>query len=329
MSPGLSILAHPGFDMSLLGLERFHPFDAHRAGRTLAVLRVLFGAEALQPLLATPSGPICDGDLALAHTPGYREALQDRRVIARALEAPMLGWLPAAMLRKRLVLPMRLGSQATIDAARLVLAGGNRAITLFGGFHHAHAEHGEGFCLFADVPIAIRRLRLDGLLRPEDRSLIIDLDAHRGNGWEAILATDPLVGIFDLYNGRIYPGKPQQEPPPQMHLRALVSRHDTIQADVYARVLHEELPAFLDRQPRPRLAFYNAGTDILRGDRLGGFDLTPDEVLERDRFVRRALDERGIPWVQLPSGGYTRESHRVMADSCAEAIEAYTTLRRR
>lgn len=329
MNQGLRIFAHPGFDLALFGLERLHPFDARRAGRTLAGLRQRFGEAGLQTLLSSPSGPVSEADLTLVHTTGHLADLQDGGVIARALEAPILGWLPSAVLRRRLVHPMRLATQATIEAARLALGSSSRAITLLGGFHHAHADHGEGFCLFADVPIAIRRLRRDGLLQAQDRVVVIDLDAHRGNGWEAVLVDDPLVGFFDMYNGRRYPGGPAGTPPAHQHLRALATRYEAIEAAVYARVLQEELPPFLDRQPRPRLAFFNAGTDVLRGDRLGGFDLAPEDVLARDRAVRGMLDGLGIPWVQVPSGGYSEASHRVMIDSYAEAIAAYTPLRPR
>ena len=36
------------------------------------------------------------------------------------------------------------------------------AVHLGGGLHHAFAGHGEGFCLFNDVAVSVRRLQRDG-----------------------------------------------------------------------------------------------------------------------------------------------------------------------
>ncbi len=38
------------------------------------------------------------------------------------------------------------------------------------------------------------------------RVLLIDLDAHRGNGFFAAFEDDPAVHILDLYNAQRYPG---------------------------------------------------------------------------------------------------------------------------
>ena len=46
-------------------------------------------------------------------------------------------------------------------------------------------------------------------------------------------------------------------------------------------------------------------------------------ILKRDRFVLSQLVERGIPTVMLPSGGYTRESYRLIADSIADAFRTW------
>jgi hypothetical protein len=43
--------------------------------------------------------------------------------------------------------------------------------------------------------------------------------------------------------------------------------------------------------------------------------LTRENVLARDRLVIQQLDELNIPWVMVPSGGYTDESHRLVAET--------------
>lgn len=77
-----------------------------------------------------------------------------------------------------------------------------------------------------------------------------------------------------------------------------------------------KLPAFLEsitRSGRVGLAIYNAGTDIFRGDTLGGLAISANAILERDKYVLEQLTGRAIPTVMLPSGGYSRESYRHIA----------------
>ncbi|MBI1369562.1 MAG: hypothetical protein GC162_13020 [Planctomycetes bacterium] len=94
----------------------------------------------------------------------------------------------------------------------------------------------------------------------------------------------------------------------------------------YLHLLRDQLPAFLDAvvQAAPiGLAIYNAGTDVYRDDQLGGLAMSDDAIVERDRFVMQSLSERAIPWLMLPSGGYSQASHRILAMSVAEAIERW------
>jgi histone deacetylase 11 len=77
--------------------------------------------------------------------------------------------------------------------------------TLFqgGGFHHACGYNGSGFCVYADITIAIKNLREKN---SELKVLIIDLDAHQGNGHERDFIGDENTFIFDIYNHQIFPG---------------------------------------------------------------------------------------------------------------------------
>src|SRR4051794_8402385 len=91
--------------------------------------------------------------------------------------------------------------QGTREAS---LAALERGVTmnLAGGTHHAFAEHGEGFCTFNDVAIAIRALRRDGRIR---RAAIVDLDVHQGNGTHAIFAGDADTYTFSMHGAKNFP----------------------------------------------------------------------------------------------------------------------------
>jgi histone deacetylase 11 len=68
------------------------------------------------------------------------------------------------------------------------------------------------------------------------------------------------------------------------------------------------------------LGIYNAGTDVIRDDPLGGMALTADEILMRDLVAIGEFQSRGIPVVMLASGGYTRDSYRLIAASVCEIL---------
>ena len=231
-------------------------------------------------------------------------------VVSKALEVWPLRLLPARALDSNILRPMRWAVQGTIEAARHALAQG-AAINLAGGYHHSHRDHGEEFCIYADIPIAIETLRAQGLLSPDARIAIIDLDAHRGNGFQSIYENDARVAYFDIYNFQVYPGLPSSKDERQKFLLPLRALMDD---EGYFNVLKHHLPEFLATGPF-NLAFYNAGTDVLAKDPLGRLSLTREAVLERDRYVIQGLEKLGIPWVMVPSGGYTEESHKLLADT--------------
>ena len=76
-------------------------------------------------------------------------------------------------------------------------------------------------------------------------------------------------------------------------------------------------------QIRPKIAFYNAGTDIYEDDPLGRLKISAEGVLARDRFVFQTLVDAGIPAVMVLSGGYTSESYQLVAKSVGEVWETW------
>jgi acetoin utilization deacetylase AcuC-like enzyme len=67
--------------------------------------------------------------------------------------------------------------------------------------HHAEPEAAMGFCLLNNVAIAARHALASGL----ERLLIIDFDAHHGNGTQAVFWKEPRVAFFSTHQENIYP----------------------------------------------------------------------------------------------------------------------------
>jgi len=80
-----------------------------------------------------------------------------------------------------------------------------KAVSLGGGMHHAKHASGEGFCLYNDVAFAARYLLNTYKL---ERVLILDTDAHAGNGSAEYFFEEPRVLMIDLHQDprTLYPG---------------------------------------------------------------------------------------------------------------------------
>jgi len=78
-----------------------------------------------------------------------------------------------------------------------------KAVSVGGGLHHAMSGYGEGFCVYNDVVIAVKHAIAKYNL---ERILILDTDAHAGNGTCKAFYSEPRVLFIDLHQGGIYPG---------------------------------------------------------------------------------------------------------------------------
>lgn len=68
--------------------------------------------------------------------------------------------------------------------------------------HHAEPDRGRGYCLLANVPIAIEHARAE---RGITRVAIVDYDVHHGNGAQRIYWDDPAVLHISLHQDRLFP----------------------------------------------------------------------------------------------------------------------------
>lgn len=296
------------YDIDIFGIEKIHPFDGKKYGRAWRLFRESIGNE-----LATITlhDQLADDEfLLLGHLKEYIGSLTKASNIAQVVEISLARFLPSKLLQKKLLKPARSATYGTWLATQKCLAESKVLMNFSGGYHHAYCGHGEGFCFFSDAALSILHARREKLLNIDDEVIMIDLDAHRGNGFESFFTKDPHVKIFDMYNFQTYPGMHPgdiDDFPFMVPLRAGMS------GDEYLSALKEELPTFLTSLNAPKIAFYNAGTDILTGDVLGGLNVSFDDVVERDRYIINELVSRNIPTVVMTSGGYSKDSYKLVA----------------
>jgi acetoin utilization deacetylase AcuC-like enzyme len=185
-------------------------------------------------------------------------------------------------------------TSGTLLAARAAMEDGIAA-NLAGGTHHAFADRGEGFCVFNDVAIAIRALQHD---EPYIQCMVVDLDAHQGNGTNAIFADDPHVYTYSVHVGKNYPST--KVPGSQD-----VELSRWAETDEYFSRLEATLPQAVEVF-EPDIAFYIAGADCHTDDRFGQMKLSTADMAKRDHYAIGLLRGWQIPTVVLYGGGYNK-----------------------
>ena len=169
------------------------------------------------------------------------------------------------------------------------------AICLAGGTHHAFRDHGEGYCVFNDVAVAIKDLQLK---RPGIRIMVVDTDANQGDGTASLLGDDPKVFTYSIHVGKTSSiGKERSS----MDVETV--RY--VEGEMYLKQLFTSLAAALDVFS-PDLVIWVAGADNHRNDRLGQMMLSVKDLQRRDEVILSAFLRNRIPVAVLYGGGYNR-----------------------
>ncbi|XP_072328642.1 histone deacetylase 11 isoform X4 [Scyliorhinus torazame] len=273
-----------------------------------------------------------EDDLLVVHSKRYLNKLKNHFleglqewsfIVATITEILPVAFLPNFIIQRKVLRPFRTQTGGTIMAGKLAIDRG-WAINVGGGFHHCSSEQGGGFCAYADITLAIKFLfeRVEAV----STAMIIDLDAHQGNGHERDFMDDNRVYIMDVFNRYIYPGDGFAK------LRAGTGGYmtgsnllagaikwkieldwDTEDSEYLQKV--ETLMSKALQEVTPDIIVYNAGTDILDGDQLGGLAISPQGIIKRDQAVFEAAQKHKIPILMVTSGGYQRSTARIIADS--------------
>lgn len=307
--PLVPVVYDKGYNLSVLGLEKLHPFDIGKYRKINKALRKEGLIDA-----SNRYGPdkLSVDDLKLVHSDAYLTALKSPAAVAGFLEAPSVRLVPKWLLQSKVVKPFILASGGTLKAGRLALKH-QLAINLGGGFHHAKPHSGEGFCIIADVPIAIRKLQQEGLIK---RALVIDTDIHQGNGTILCLAGDRSTYTFSIHEGGIYP-IPKEAGDRDVEVAAQVTDED------YMKTLEKWLPRVIE-ESKPDIVFHVAGCDALAGDPLANGRMSHAGIVQRDALIVAVCRERKIPYVMTLSGGYSKEAWRAQYASVRNIILART-----
>jgi len=290
---------HYSFD-----LEPHHPFPMSKYRRVFERLRA--GGTLAESDILSPE-PATEEELRRVHTADYVS-----RFLAGELapaEQRRLGFPWSPELCRRALF----ATGGTLAAARQALVDGV-SVNLAGGSHHAFAGHGEGYCAFHDMAVAVHALRAEG---PALRVALVDLDVHQGNGSASLLGDDPLVFTLSLHCESNYP------------LRKVpgsrdVGLPDRMEDAAYLALLGAELDRVWESF-RPQLVFFQAGVDPLAGDRFGRLSLSRAGLRRRDAAVLGRCRSTETPVVVVMGGGYARDPEETV-EAHADTVRAARAL---
>ncbi|XP_067929342.1 histone deacetylase 11-like [Watersipora subatra] len=301
------VLYSSEYNITFCGMEKLHPMDSSKWGNTFAFLQA---GGMLSPENVVTPPEISREQLIEFHTERYINSLRWSANVARITEVPPVACVPNFLVQRNLLRRLRLQTSGTILAAKLALDHG-WSINLGGGFHHCSSDAGGGFCAYADISGALKTLHRAELI---SKALIIDLDAHQGNGHERDFLDCDWVHTLDVYNHRIYPF--DQKALKMKNLMA-VQLHPYTEDGPYLKKVSESLDRILAKcgDSKPNIIAYNAGTDCLMEDPLGALNVSPQGIMQRDELVFRKAKELNIPIFMVLSGGYLTEAAKVVADS--------------
>lgn len=229
-----------------------------------------------------------DEQLLRVHTQDYLARLASGEISEREMRRIGFPWSPGLVERSR----RSVGG--TIGACRAALEDG-LAANLAGGTHHAYPDHGEGYCVFNDVAVALRELQAAGRL---ERAVILDCDVHQGNGSAAIFHDDDSVFTFSVHGQKNFPYHKEQG---SLDIALADGAGDSLYLEAVRFGAEQSLAA-----AGAQFAVYIAGADPFAGDQLGRMAVSKAGLAERDRVIFDLCQAWRLPLAIVLGGGYAR-----------------------
>ena len=239
-----------------------------------------------------------DDDLLLAHNLDYLNLVAKLRETGGwlTMDTPVTAGSNDAQ---------RLVSGSGLQACKLLLDGNEKIAHTFGGLHHAGADYGEGFCHYNDVAIAAKSLTER---RGLERVMIVDTDAHQGNGTMDIFYHDPQVLFISIHQDphTLYPGKGfvwETGSDEGEGVTVNIPMPPFSGNKQYARAINEIINP-IAREFKPQFCIRNGGSDPFYADELTMLGLDYDGLYMVSNMVREIAMETSGNLLDMMLSGY-------------------------
>jgi acetoin utilization deacetylase AcuC-like enzyme len=181
--------------------------------------------------------------------------------------------------------------------------------------HHALAARAMGFCLFNNVAVTAAALAARG-----ERVLIVDFDAHHGNGTQDLFYDDPRVTYVSMHEWPLYPGTGALDETGRGDAAGSTVNFPFpagTAGDAYLAAV-DEVVLPLAEAWKPTWLLISAGFDAHRLDPLTDMGLSSgDYGLLTQRLVSLVEPRRVIGFLE---GGYDLDALAASAGACVSAL---------
>ena len=238
-----------------------------------------FGAELIE------SKPATREEIAYIHSPKLISSLEK---VCREEAPGIIDYAPTYVTRSSFEDAL-LAAGGAITCARAVLNGDAKnafAIVRPPG-HHAEPERAMGLCIFNNVAIAARDMLAHGL----ERVMVIDYDAHHGNGTQAAFLNDERAAFLSTHQWGIYPGTGWIEDAPHAKKRIVNVPLPARSGDqVYEQVADKIFKPFVESF-KPKMIFVSVGFDAHWNDPITTLGLSTNGYLTLAKKVLALAEE--------------------------------------
>ena len=181
--------------------------------------------------------------------------------------------------------------------------------------HHATPRHAMGFCLFNNVAVTAASLAGAG-----ERVLVVDYDAHHGNGTQDAFWTDPRVLYVSMHQWPLYPGTGGLHEVGEGEGLGTTLNFPFppgTTGDAYLAAIDEVLAPVVERFA-PTWLLLSAGFDAHRADPLTGLGLAAgDYVHLTSRLAALVPAGRTVAFLE---GGYDLAALTSSTTACVTAL---------
>jgi acetoin utilization protein AcuC len=263
-----------------------HPTNAVRAQLAVELLERELPARGLAMNLVEP--------IATSAATLYR--VHDENYVQRTLEGLNQEWSGWAEPRPDLGRSAALMCGGTEVLAHRILAGQTRVgFNPQGAKHHAHRDHGSGFCVFNDMAVVA-----DLFVSAGRRVAYVDIDAHHGDGVEALLRDVPQALTASIHSVPLFPGTGLASDADAAAFNWPL--HGPAGDAEWLEALSEAVELIRGWQPSVLLAAI--GADAHRTDPLSPLQVTEDGYAEAGRVIGRLAADLEVPVLIGGAGGY-------------------------
>ena len=238
-------------------------------------------------------------DIALVHVPRLITGLER---VCREQAPGIIDYAPTFVTQTSFDDAL-MAAGATLACSRAVITGefDNAFAIVRPPGHHAEPDKAMGFCIFNNIAVAAK----DALAQEIERVLVVDYDAHHGNGTQAAFLNDERAAYISTHQWGIYPGTGWLEDAPHAKKRIVNVPFPAYAGDQsFARITDEIIQPMVEAF-KPEMMFVSAGFDAHWNDPLTSLGLSSAGFFQiSKRLVELAQEHCGGKVVFVLEGGY-------------------------